>query len=100
MRLVWVVIPLVLFGIVGIQESFAEESELIASPRHQLESGIAPENIQCREDRVLVLRTNGNPSCVKYHWMSRTHISAANTFSHGINPSEKYLFNFPNKDSK
>ncbi len=52
-------------GIVGVQESFAEESELIASPRHQLESGIAPENIQCREDRVLVLRTNGNPLCVK-----------------------------------
>ena len=65
MRWIWVVIPLVLFGIVGIQESFAEKSELIASPRHQLESGIAPENIQCREDRVLVLRTNGNPSCVK-----------------------------------
>ena len=64
-RLVWVVIPLVFFGIIGITESFAEESEFIASPRHQLESGIAPENIQCREDRVLVLRTNGNPSCVK-----------------------------------
>jgi len=65
MRLVWVVIPLVLIGIVGVQESFAEEFEFVASPRHQLESGITPENIQCREDRVLVLRNNGNPACVK-----------------------------------
>jgi len=64
MRLVWVVIPLVLFSIIGIQESFAEEFEFIASPRHQLESGIASENIQCREDRVLVLRINDNPACV------------------------------------
>jgi len=62
MWLVWVVIPLVFLGIVGMQESFAEQ---IPSPRHQLESGIAPENIQCREDRILVLRTNGSPACVK-----------------------------------
>jgi len=62
MRLVWVVIPLILIGIVGMQESFAEQ---IPSPRHQLESGIVPENIQCREDRILVLRTNGSPACVK-----------------------------------
>jgi serpin B len=46
-------------------ESFAQESEFIASPKYQLESGIDPENIICREDRVLVLRPNGNPACVK-----------------------------------
>jgi len=65
MRLVWVVIPLVLIGIIGIQESFAQESEFIASPKHQLESGIAPEDITCRDNLVLVLRTNGSPVCVK-----------------------------------
>ena len=65
MRWVWIIIPLILFGIVGFSESFAQESKFIDSPRHQLESGIAPENIQCREDRILVLRTNGQPACVK-----------------------------------
>jgi serpin B len=56
---------LVFASIFGVSESSAQESELIASPKYQLESGIAPENIQCREDRVLVLRPNGNPACVK-----------------------------------
>ncbi len=65
MRLVWVVIPLILIGTIGMQESFAQESEFITSPKHQLESGIAPEDITCRDNRVLVLRTNGNPACVK-----------------------------------
>jgi len=60
--LVWAIIPLVLFGIVGISESFEVS---IGSPKHQLESGVAPEDIICRQDRVLVLRTNGNPACVK-----------------------------------
>ena len=65
MRLVWVVFALVFVSIMGIQESFAEESEFIASPKHQLESGIAPEDITCRDSLVLVLRTNDNPACVK-----------------------------------
>jgi len=60
--LVWAIIPLVLFGIIGIQESF---EAFIASPKHQLESGIAPEDITCRDSLVLVLRTNDNPACVK-----------------------------------
>jgi len=64
MRWAWVVIPLVLFSIIGISESFAQDFGIILSPKHQLESGITPENIQCREDRVLVLRTNGNSACV------------------------------------
>jgi len=65
MRLVWTIIPLVVFSIIGISESFAQESEFITSPKHQLESGIAPEDIICRDNRVLVLRTNGNTVCVK-----------------------------------
>ena len=34
------------------------------SPRVQLESGVAIEDIQCKENRVLVIRTNGSPACV------------------------------------
>ena len=37
----------------------------VDSPRVQIESGISSEDIQCNENRVLVLRTNGSPACVK-----------------------------------
>ena len=64
MKWIWIVIPLILVGIVGISESFAQELEIIASPKHQLESGILPDDIQCRDNRILVIRTNGNPACL------------------------------------
>ncbi len=35
------------------------------SPRKQIELGVLPEDIQCRENRVLVIRDNGNPVCVQ-----------------------------------
>jgi len=60
-RLVWVILPLVTFSVVGISESFEAS---IGSPNFQLESGVASEDITCRDNRVLVLRTNGNPACV------------------------------------
>ena len=34
------------------------------SPREQLKSGVSVEQIQCNENRVLVLRDNGNSACV------------------------------------
>ncbi|MCJ8305431.1 MAG: hypothetical protein HRU07_00090 [Nitrosopumilus sp.] len=34
------------------------------SPKKQLESGVLPEDIICRESRVLVIRDNNNPACV------------------------------------
>lgn len=37
----------------------------IESPRQQMNKGTSPENILCREGLELVLRTNGNPACVK-----------------------------------
>ncbi len=79
MRLVWIIIPLVIFSIVGISESFEAS---IGSPKHQLESGITPEDIICQEDRVLVLRTNGNVACVtettseKLGWKIMKHDSS------------------------
>jgi hypothetical protein len=62
MRWVWLVIPLVLFGIIGIQESFTEE---IPSPRQQLKEGVLPEDVICKQDRVLVIRNNWDALCVK-----------------------------------
>ncbi len=52
-----------------MQESFAEQ---ILSPRQQLADGITPENIHCRDDRVLVIRSNGNPACVTQKTADRT----------------------------
>lgn len=34
------------------------------SPKKQLESGVLPEDIICKENRILVIRGNGNPACV------------------------------------
>ncbi len=58
-----------LFSIIGLSESFAE---FIPNPRQQLESGINPEDIQCKENRVLVIRSNGNPACVTQKTADRT----------------------------
>ena len=35
------------------------------SPRKQMKDGISPENILCRDELGLVIRTNGMPACVK-----------------------------------
>ncbi len=35
------------------------------SPKKQLELRVSPDDIQCKENRVLVIRDNGNPACVK-----------------------------------
>ena len=42
------------------------------SPRVQLESGVAIEDIQCKEDRMLVLRANGSPACVSERTAEKT----------------------------
>ena len=54
---------LIEFSNIDLIRSISENN--ILPPLKQISSGIAPENIQCREDRVLVLRPNGNPACVK-----------------------------------
>jgi len=56
------------FGIIFVLIMLAGFTSLsfseYVSPRAQLQSGVLPEDIQCRDDRVLVLRTNGNIACV------------------------------------
>jgi|GEM_PF-2827457 len=61
MKILLVTIIALVFVGFSIQESFTEQ---IPSPRQQLADGISPEDIQCRENRVLVLRSNGSPACV------------------------------------
>ena len=64
MKLIWVVIPLVFFGIIGVQESFAEEKPL--SLKLQIKQGVLPENIICNEGMILIFKSSNNvPACVK-----------------------------------
>jgi hypothetical protein len=78
MRLIWVVIPLVFLGIVGMQESFAEdfsynwgkiyfwEDTNIDSPKVQVENGVEPREVICKSPLYLVYKTlDGSPACVK-----------------------------------
>ena len=56
-------ITLALVMLVGsVSYSFADDEYV--SPRKQVESGVAPEDVQCKENHVLVHRTNGSPACV------------------------------------
>jgi len=64
-------ITLALVMLVGaIPHSFADDEYI--SPRKQLESGVAPEDIQCKDNRVLVLRTNGSSACVTERTAEKT----------------------------
>ena len=69
--LVWIVIPLLLIGIVGIQESFADEkiwllSEFVDNPKQQMKNGILPSEVRCNVGLVLIFKSSNNlPACVK-----------------------------------
>jgi len=82
MRLVWVVIPLVLIGIVGIEQSFAEQFSINSgkhnqdnrnvvfdSPKSQLKDGAEPREVICDAYLYLIYKTSdGSPICVKEHY--------------------------------
>ncbi len=63
--------------------SFSEYS----SPRIQPESGVLSVDIQCRDDRILVIRENGSPACVTEKTAEKTGWEIINTFE--INPTNK-----------
>ncbi len=62
MRKIVFILVLLLIGIAPL--IIPSYSEYI-SPKKQLESGVLHEDVICRENRVLVLRTNDSPACVK-----------------------------------
>jgi len=79
MRLVWVIIPLVLIGIIEIEQSFAEEFSLSLkvpwgtsdydtddSPKKQLANGVKYNEIICDDDKLVIYKTSdGMPACVQ-----------------------------------
>lgn len=61
-KIIFFAIHLVLFLIIPAL-SFSEQ---IDSPKKQMEKGIAPEQVICKEELELVIRSNGSPACVKH----------------------------------
>ena len=55
-----ITVALVLIG----SSTIVSFGSFVGSPNYQLESGVAPEDITCRDNLVLVLRTNGDVACV------------------------------------
>jgi len=47
------------------QEFLTKEIGFIQSPKHQLESGTAPENVYCKEELKLIFKSDNSPACVK-----------------------------------
>ncbi len=57
----FVIIVLAVMTLSSVSTSYAAS---IGSPLYQTQSGILIEDIQCKENRVLVIRDNGDPACV------------------------------------
>jgi len=58
---------LFIFGIIfviGVTPLITSSYSEYLSPRKQMELGVLPEDVTCREGKVLVIRDNGNPACV------------------------------------
>ena len=72
MIIIGVVLASVLFAVILITGFTMSSYADYISPKKQIESGIAINDIQCRDDRVLVLRTNGNVACVSERTAERT----------------------------
>ncbi len=69
MRWVWVVIPLLFFSIIGIQESFADYSDEVPkykAPLRQIrDDGVQLQNVQCNGDRILFFKIKtSSPMCI------------------------------------
>ena len=72
----------------------------IPSPKQQIESGIPPEDVQCRENFVLVIRDNGKAACVTYataeHKGWKTYEQRQNLQNAGTAYSAPSLGNYAN----
>ena len=87
-----------------VREGAESESSQILSPLKQIKNGILPEDVICRQDRVLVLRTNGDPACVKYEtgykllergWYSNSPLSTQIVYDPVDEPFNLYRESLP-----
>ena len=78
--------------LIGIAPLIISSYSDYVSPKKQLESGVLYEDIQCRENKVLVIRDNGNPACVKEETAQKTGWDIiATEFAQKIVPSNQQV---------
>lgn len=78
----WLVIAIGIGFLLAILPNvYAQES--IPSPLKQIKSGVLPQDVKCKEGFVLIIRTNGDPTCVK-------PTSVTRLLSHGWITLEKF----------
>ncbi len=54
----------VIFSLILVSSITIPSYSDYTSPKKQLESGVLSEDVMCRENRILVIRDNGDPACV------------------------------------
>ena len=65
--------------------SYAQISEQIPSPKKQLDNGVAPHDVVCRDDLILVDRGMNNIACKKLNELFNTLNSLVASMN-GVNP--------------
>ena len=87
MILVFIITTLSMVMIPSLVFSSYSEND-IQSPKKQIESGVLPEDIRCKENRVLVMRTSDIPACVTEKTALRLGWEIINNFKQEPEPSE------------
>ena len=64
MRKTCIILAGVVFSLILVFGSVESSYSEYMSPKKQIESGVFPEDVICREDRVLAVRDNGNSACI------------------------------------
>ena len=64
MRKIGVILTGIIFSLILVFGSMGPSYAEYISPKKQIESGVFPEDVICREDRVLAVRDNGNSACI------------------------------------
>ena len=64
MRKIGIILTGIIFSLILVFGSMGPSYAEYISPKKQIESGVFPEDVICREDRVLAVRDNGNSACI------------------------------------
>ena len=64
MRKTCIILAGVVFSLILVFGSVESSYSEYMSPKKQIESGVFPEDVICKEDRVLAVRDNGNSACI------------------------------------
>ncbi len=91
------ILPIFLIFVIALVPIIS--AELIKNPREQLEEGILPENIICKENRVLVIRNNIDALCLKETTAQKLNFKIIKTFD-SPEITNVQIFEEPNTEIK